>query len=237
MPLPSKPEVAEADPEVFKRCKSLLPRVAVRASGGLGPFGESGGLPAASVVERKLIGAHDIRTVELLEATGFTKWVSDEFGVGKEGLEVPAPLLAVIDDYVKDGYKWFLFDVVDVKKEAAKKTPLRICFKSDQLYYPMRITRTEKGYTTVSLSILTTVLFNHEDCIGISREHIRVPAQPIEIAGTKVHWIDPQLFELLGRPQAVQLRTWEIAGEIDTFQKDLLIRYPSVVKEVTKKPH
>ena len=228
MPLPSKPKVEAADPGVFTRCKSLLPRVVVRGSGShsSGAFSSLGEAPAAKVVERKMIGAHDIRTVELLDTERFSAWVTAEFGATHEGLEVPAPLLAVIGEYAKDGYKWFLFDVVDVKQETAKKTPLRIHFATDKLYYPMRITRTEKGHTTVSLSILTNVLFDKEDCIGIPREAIHVPARPIEISGTQVNWIDPPLFALLGRPQTVQLRTWEISGQIDSFQKDLLIRIP-----------
>ncbi len=232
MPLPNKPSVEATDIAVFTRCKSLLPKVIVTDSGGASSFGgPPDDLPAAKVVERKMIGAHDIRTVELLDAERFAAWVTAEFGVAKEGLEVPAPLLEVIGEYARDGYKWFLFDLVDVKQEAAKKTPLRIRFETDKLYYPMRITRTEKGQTTVSLSILTTVLFNKEDCIGIPREDIGVPARPIEITGAKVNWIDPPLFALLGRPQEVQLRTWEISGEIDSFQKDLLIRNPASAKK------
>ena len=231
MPLPTKPTVEATEVEVFRRCKSLLPRVIVRDSGEANPFGASDDAPAvrpaARVIERKMIGAHDIRTVELLDAERFSEWVTAEFGAANEGLEVPAPLLAVVSDYAKDGYKWFLFDVVDVKQEAAKKTPLKIRFKTDKLYYPMRITRTEKGHTTVSLSILTNILFNKEDCIGIPRASIKVPARPISIAGAQVNWIDPPLFALLGRPQEVQLRTWEISGEIDTFEKDLLIRNPA----------
>ncbi|MEY5012376.1 MAG: hypothetical protein RLY69_91 [Verrucomicrobiota bacterium] len=234
MPLPGNPTVDEADIGVFTRCKSLLPKVIVRDTGGAAPFGtlgSNGEVPAARIVERKLIGAHDIRTVELLDAERFSAWVTAEFGVANEGLEIPPPLLAVIGEYASDGYKWFLFDVVDVKQETAKKTPLRIRFETDKLYYPMRITRTEKGHTTVSLSILTNILFDKEDCIGIPREDIRVPARPIKITGTQVNWIDPPLFALLGRPQATQLRTWEISGEIDSFQKDLLIRNPATVKK------
>jgi hypothetical protein len=231
MPLPNKPTVEATDVEVFRRCKSLLPRVVARNSGGTGPFSASGDIPAARVVERKMIGAHDIRTVELLDAERFSAWVTAEFGVANAGLEIPAPLLAVIGEYAKDGYKWFLFDLVDVQQETAKKTPLRIRFATDKLYYPMRITRTEKGYTTVSLPILTNVLFNKEDCIGIPRESITVPARPIEVSGAKVKWIDPPLFSLLGHPQTVQLRTWEISGTIDSFQKDLLIRNPAAGKK------
>ena len=231
MPLPNKPTVDATQIEVFRRCKSLLPRVVVIDSGRAGPFGSPGDLPAGKVVERKTIGAHDIRTVELLDVERFSAWVTAEFGVADEGLEIPAPLLAVIADYAKDGYKWFIFDVVDVKQEIAKKTPLRIRFETDKLYYPMRITRTEKGHTTVSLSILTNVLFNKEDCIGIPRKSINVPARPIEISGAQVNWIDPPLFDLLGRPQAVQIRTWEVSGEIDAFEKDILIRNPAETRK------
>ncbi len=233
MPLPNKPTVDEAGPEVFKRCQSLLPKVRVEYNsfGKDDPFGAPLSPPAANVVERKLIGAHDIRIVELLDAKRFSQWVTTEFGTENKDLEIPAPLLAVIDEYVKDGYKWFLFDVVDLKKEAAKKTPLKIRFATDKLYYPMRITRTEKGNTKVSLSILTNILFNKEDAIGIPRESFKVPSSPIDITGAQVKWIDPSIFELLGRPEKVKLRTWEISGEIDSFKKDLLIRNPETAKK------
>lgn len=151
-------------------------------------------------------------------------------GHEEKALDVPEPLLAVIDEYARDGYRWFLFDVVDVGKEQAKKTPLRIRFATDHLYYPMRITRTEKGPTTVALSILTNVLFNKEDCIGIPRDAIEVPARPREIPGDKVHFIDPPLFELLGHPKTAMLRSWRISGEIDSFERDLLIRNPAAAK-------
>lgn len=239
MPLPNRPTVDASEMAVFARCESLLPRVVIREARDAAPFGTFGGAPPAKVVERKIIGAHDIQIVELLDANRFSAWINDGFGANAEGLEVPEELLKVIGEYAKDGYEWFIFDIVDVEKEAAKKTPLRIRFKTDQLYYPMRITRTEKGHTTVSLSVLTTVLFDKEDCVGIPREEIKVPARPIEISGDRVNWIDPPLYALLGRPDTVKLRTWEISGEIDSFQKDLLIRNPDDAKKremAPKKP-
>lgn len=239
MPLPNKPSVDEAKPEVFKRCQSLLPKIRTEyyADSFGGPFAAPLSPPAANVVERKLIGAHDIRVVELIDAKRFSDWVKTEFGATNEHLEIPAPLLEVIDEYVKDGYKWFIFDVVDLKQEAAKKTPLKIRFKTDKLYYPMRITRTEKGNTKVSLSILTNVLFDKEDAIGIPRSSFKVPASPIDITGEQVKWIDPSIFELLRQPSKVKLRTWEISGEIDSFKQDLLIRNPVLAKKQATRPN
>ena len=230
MPLPSKPTVEASDVGVFKRCAFLLPRPPVGPSTGDDPFGAPTDPPAAKVVERKMIGAHDLRVVELLDAKRFAAWVTKEFQNGSDSLEVPVPLLGVIDEYAKEGFQWFLFDVIDVKREQATKIPLKIRFATDFLYYPMRITRTEKGTTTVSLTVLTNVLFNKEDCVGIPRDAIEVPAKPREVPGAKVAWIDPPLFELLGRPRAAKLRSWKISGEIDSFQKDLLIRNPTAKK-------
>ncbi|MDF1814341.1 MAG: DUF2330 domain-containing protein [Verrucomicrobiales bacterium] len=231
MPLPARPTVQASDEGVFKRCAFLLPRPAANHLSSSDPFGAPPDQPSAQVVERKLIGAHDIRVVELLDADRFEKWIVEQFGETGDIPEIPKPLLAVIDEYASEGFRWFLFDVVDVKKELAKKTPLQIRFQTDHLYYPMRITRTEKGNTTVSLSILTNVLFDKEDCVGIPRESITVPAKPRQIPGNKVYFIDPPLFQLLGSPEKAMLRSWTISAAIDSFEKDLLIRNPLAVKQ------
>lgn len=228
MPLPSRPTVVAGDEAVFKRCATLLPRVAVddTAGGGADPFGGAPE-PVGRVVERKLIGAHDIRVVELLGVKEFTGWITREIARDGDAVTVPDPLLNVIGQYAEDGYRWFVFDVVDLAKEHSKKTPLQIRFATDKLYYPMRITRTEKGRTTVSLSILTNVLFNKEDCVGIPRSSIKMGARPIAISGEGIRWIDPPIFDLLGRPKEAHLRSWSITGDIDSFDKDLLIRNPA----------
>lgn len=232
MPLPSRPTVEATTEEVFKRCASLLPRIRTkRPASGMDPFGgPPPEAPAAEVVERKRIGAHDLSVVELLDKARFQDWIKKEFG-GEDELEVPEALLEVIGEYIDDGFTWFLFDVVDLSAELAKKTPLRIRFRTTSLYYPMRITRTEKGFSKVSLTVLTNVLFEKEDCVGIPRSEIAVPARPREVAGTRIQWVDPTIFKLLGQPATTKIRTWEISGSIDTFKQDLLIRNPNLPKE------
>ena len=228
MPLPSKPAVAEAQQGIFKRCATLLPlpQSPSPSNKASDPFGAQPSAPPALVVEHKVIGAHNIKVVQLLNAEEFSSWIRKEFNPGESELEIPAKLLQSISDYARDGYRWFLFDTVDLKEAAQKKTPLQIRFATDHLYYPMRITRTETGKTTVSLSIITNVLFTAEDCIGIPREKIHVPAKPTVISANKIHFLDPPIFELLGSPRSARLRTWEISGQIDSFDKDLLIRNP-----------
>ncbi|MEM9480199.1 MAG: DUF2330 domain-containing protein [Verrucomicrobiota bacterium] len=229
MPLPNKPAVEASNPGVFKRCAFLLPPIPAKSDGS-DPFGPTPETSAARVIERKLIEAHDLRVVELLDAKRFSEWVFAEFGDENDELEIPEALLKVIQDYANDGFKWFLFDLIDVKKEKAQKTPLQIQFVSDHLYYPLRITSTEKGKTEISLSVITNVLFEKEDCVGIARESIEVPSNPITISAEQIHFIDPPIFELLGKPREASLRLWRISGQIDAFEKDLLIQNPAFRK-------
>ena len=79
MPLPSKPTVHASKQGVFQRCAFLLPRPPAPRDSGATPFGGTQKPPAARVVERKIIGAHDLRTVQLLDAERFAAWVKKEF--------------------------------------------------------------------------------------------------------------------------------------------------------------
>jgi hypothetical protein len=142
MPLPNRPVVESIDSGVFKRMSFFLP-VQEPASGTIDPFGgetKPEPRPAGEIVERKEIGAHALTTVRVEDSAGFSQWVKDEFGAeGK--IEIPDPLLKVIQLYLDDGYDWFLFDTVDLSTAFSEKETLKIRFQTDHLYYPMRITR------------------------------------------------------------------------------------------------
>ncbi len=225
MPLPSRPTVELSDVGVFQRCQYLLPKPSVKSSGGA-----FGGPPrkAAEVVEKKELGVHKIEVVKLLDADHFQAWVKEHFSGSGGDFEVPEPLLKVIGEYAADGYEWFLFDLIEVNESATKKQPLRIQFATDHLNYPMRITRTEKGRTKVTLSVLTSVPIEAQDCVGIPRNEITLVGKPREISGGKIRFIDPPIYDLLGLPQSTFLSAWSISGEIDSFTQDLLIQNPAL---------
>ena len=225
MPLPAKPTVEASDIGVFKRARFLAPHPPEsKDHSGADPFGSP--TPGGRVVETKQIGAHHLQTVELLNPETFQSWVTQEFLSQYPDTEIPKNLLTVIQEYIQDGYTWFLFDQIDLATTPAKKVPLKIRFATDTLYYPMRITRTEQGKTTVSLFIITNQLFTAENCIGIPRSEIKVLGKPKQIPADKLQWIDPPIYELLGKPKSAILRQWQIKGQINTFTKDLLITAP-----------
>ena len=62
---------------------------------------------------------------------------------------------SVIDEYLADGYQWFVFDVVELATEPRTNDAIEYRFACDKLYYPLRITRVEHGKTDIRLIVLT----------------------------------------------------------------------------------
>jgi len=227
IPLPSKPTVEKADPGIFKRASSLLPAKPKRHAAG-DPFGAAGDNPAGRVVEVKQLGVHEIHIIEALRNGEFIRWVEKHLeAAGAETKTIPDALAKVMGEYLEEGYKWFVFDIIDVERTNTKKQPLKFRFKTDKLFYPMRITRTERGETEAEFFILTNILFNQEDCLGITRDDIKVPHKPIKIPAEKLTWLDPEITKLLGNPDDAWLRNWVIKGHLQAFTQDLLIQNPA----------
>jgi len=225
MPLPSQPFVKPTEDEVFERCREFLPKAPVKEAPkplSAGPFG-FGSAEAASVVEQKRIGEHDLRVVQLHDATRFREWVVRHFSTNEEPVEIPKVLLETIESYAQEGYQWFLFDLVELNRHRLRKTPLRIHFATDHLYYPMRITRTEKGKTKVSLNIIAHRLFKPEECLGIPLSEIKIDFDPVALNAGQLHYIDPPVRRMFGESTKAYLQAWEIEGEIDQFDHDLLV--------------
>jgi len=225
MPLPGRPDVKPAEDGVFDRCRKFLPNVPEKPkplAASSSPFGFGG--DAGQVVEQKRIGEHDLKVVQLLDATRFRDWVAEHFASESEPLEVPEVLLETIAKYAKEGYQWFLFDLVELKPYQLRKTPLRIHFATDHLYYPMRITRTEKGRTKVTIQVLANRLFEPEECVGIPLSEIKIEFDPVILNPGQLYYIDPPIRRLFANAPKAYLQQWEIEGEIDRFEHDLIVR-------------
>lgn len=228
IPFPSEPEVRKGDIKIFDRAMELigpptLPKGVV-AMGGMGAGGE-GAPPAARVTTHKVIGPHDVSVIEMLREDAFVPGVEEHLkGQGVRNPVIPAALKKVLGEYIKDGYKWFVFDVVTVGDSVKTKDALRYRFKSQRLYYPLRITRTEKGDTDVRLIILTEQLLDSNKCVGISEKRIERPSDRSRIINrSELEWLDEEADVLLGHPARSLLRLWKIHGKLSAFKKDLLV--------------
>lgn len=225
LPLPSEPKVSKGDIEVFSRATALINRkLAERerlAAGARLAKSASMPKPAGEVTFAERIGQHDISVVKVNDADGFVEWVNAYLKKsGVENPQIPAPLRQVIGEYLKDGYAWFVFDVVELGTDVKTNEAIQYRFKTPSLYYPMRISRTDHGETSVELLVLTPRMLTK--FAGLPMEQVRLRHEPIAISDAELAGLNPELGELLGRRGEHKLRIWEIRGRLDSFAADVL---------------
>lgn len=237
IPLPSKPVVKGSDVKVFRRAITYINRK-LRARPGdreesAGTLGAEGGgrsappPPAGEVTFHKTIGATDVSVTRVLRPEGFVDWVEKYLRARKvKKPEIPEPMKKVVQEYLTDGYTWFVFNVVALDTKPRTKQAIKYRFKSKCIYYPLRITRTESGRTSVQLLILTRRLVNRYTFTGIGRRDVTVAHTPVDLNENELLSLGSDLYALLGRPRSAKIRIWEIEGKLSDFAQDLLAGRP-----------
>jgi hypothetical protein len=224
LPLPSEPEVKKGDLETFRKATDLInsklreaAMFSKRNSQGLSEPKTPGG----EVTFHEKIGAHDISVTHLLDADGFIDWVRDYLKtLDIEEDVISETMKGLIEEYIKDDFTWFVFDVVTLGTETVTNEPIQYAFKTDKLYYPLKITQTGEGHTSIELMILTPQLLRNFPGLPIKRIHL--PHDPITITDDELKDLNEDMFELLGKLKEMKLRIWEIEGELKFFDEDLI---------------
>lgn len=246
MPLPSEPKVEEGNLELFKKTVELInsKRMDFARRGMSASFDLDSTLsagtdekpPAAEITFHDKIGAHEIFTVKLVNGDGFIQWVEDYFK--KQNIDnpgIPEALKTVINEYIRDGYVWFVFDVVSLDENIKSKQALKFSFKTDFMYYPLRITKVEKGDTSVELIILTRELVDGFMMQGIPRNKINLVHAPITVTSQELMGLSEEYFDFLGKPDSCKLRIWNIKDKLPDFRQDLIVGYTGVMKSLSEK--
>lgn len=228
LPLPSQPEIKKGSLETFKRATDLV-NASVRRTGGgtnsgYGGYGGAGGAstpPAAVLTFHEQIGAHDISTLMALRSEEFVAWVEEYLKkAGVDNPTIPEVLKESIARYLKEGCRWFVFDVVSLTKEQQTHEPIQYRFATPRLYYPLKISRTDEGDTTIDLLILSPGLFR--TFRGYWKERIKIPTPAFRITADQLRSIDPDMDALLDHQENMWLRIWRIRGKLADFRQDLL---------------
>lgn len=179
--------------------------------------------PAGEVAFHKKIGAHDVSVTHVLAPQLFVDWVDDY--LRKSGVDnptIPPELRKVVGEYLRDGFDWFAFNVVELDTETLTKEALQYRFKSHFLYYPLRITRTEKGDTKVRLLVLSPRLVRLPD---LGRVKVELVHEPVSVTRIELKDLDQDLYNFLKNYPHNLLRIWEIRGPLSQFQQDVVTRF------------
>jgi len=140
IPFPSEPEVSLAKGNPFEEVNNLLRIKRIEIEVPIYKGGGGGAEPVEIRLSQK-IGLHDVTVIKINDINGFNNWVIDfldKKGIKKIEVKALKNFSATAEDYIKRGIQYFVFDYVEVKKEARFIEPLIYRFKTDRLYYPLK---------------------------------------------------------------------------------------------------
>ncbi len=223
LPLPSEPKVKKGDIETFRRTLHLINQKIYSSKKKNGRLSE-GTIPSpAEITFHKKIGVHDISVVHLKEVNGFVEWVKKYIAsLDFEGDIISHTQKELIEEYINEGFVWFVFDVINLIEEPNTLEPIQYRFFTDKLFYPLKITRLGSGHTTVDLIVLTPKLLSKFS--GISIKRINLAHDPVTITKEELKTLDEDICEILKTFSEMKLRIWKIEGELNSFDEDLIAK-------------
>jgi len=222
LPLPSEPEVKKGAIETFLKVTNIINTKILNAyKKRHGEGVEHIATPGGVVTWHEQIGAHDISIIQLVESETFVTWVRDYLdSLGVEHEIVTDTMAALIQEYITDGFVWFVFDIITLGDVTVSNEPIQYRFTTDSLFYPLRITRTGRGNTSIQLVILTPRLLRNFPALPMARIELR--HEPVTLTNAELKEIDEDMYELLQEHDRMKLRIWNIEGELKSFDQDLI---------------
>jgi len=161
IPLPSNPiNVTEGSFDSFTKLQEIVneklqeiwneSRKTLGADDEYGP----GSLNAVEVTFHDTLGAHDITIVKILDVTNFTDWATDFAGSAGLNITFSSNFQSTVDEYLDDDISYFVFDIINTTEDEYSINPIIYRFKTDFLYYPLKITAaSDVGETYASVNV------------------------------------------------------------------------------------
>jgi len=226
IPLPSEPTVKKGDVEVFRKATALINRKLaerhVLPGKGL-DLSREGAPPAGEVTFHEKIGAHDISVTHVLDKSGFIKWVEKYLrSAGVENPTIPEGIKSVVGEYLDEAFSWFVFDAISLDEIPKTGEAIQYRFPCEYLYYPLKISRTAEGDTSVELLVLTPRLLSNFPALPIGR--VKLMHEPIAISSRELRGLNAEMDDLMGSREDLKLRIWQIKGKLSSFDKDLIAK-------------
>jgi hypothetical protein len=168
IPLPSEPEVTTAENNPFEELNGLLQKRRIYFK----QYSKGGGSDLSPVEVRlsKKIGSHDVTVVKVNNAEDFKNWVENFFkqkNVNESIYKQLDNIDLIVNDYVKRGFIYFVFDVVELKEEKRFINPLIMKFKSEKLYYPLKTSNTIGGHGEIEFIFIMPGSFGADFAIEL----------------------------------------------------------------------
>lgn len=243
LPLPSEPSrVEKVDIGCFQEIQKLIrahrPRLESLSGGHMkskGRNGGSGAEQAVQIVFHQKIGAHDITIAKTRDLEGFMGWVKkflkeNQLQYREEDVTELKPNVA---GYLKDGYNYFVFDVIELTTEKKSIEPILYQFKSKNLYFPLRVTQLSRGVTNIALYLFTpfkTDIWGTRSGFvsGFYTRGRQVSyANPIkfQVSNSEMEKVSPDIGKFFGScTEEIWFSTAKFHGETNELKKDFVMK-------------
>ncbi len=225
IPLPGRPEVRLGSFETFEKAQRLAVEKRMWACAHGGARAGIAQLPesAGRIDFVRRLGAHDIAVAEVLNRKGFVDFVQ---GYLRERYQVDkAPIreefVKIIESYLDEGFSWFAFDAINLMDKTQSRQPIEYRFKTDSVFYPLRISTLEQGKTEVDLLVFTPG--GARNFTGLAMN--RVGLKPlIEVSRGEVEGLAPGWEEFFGQRSRVVMDQWSLEGPTTSFLTDIRVK-------------
>jgi len=229
IPLPSKPTIEEGNFTSFYRIAKYFndhqPRLRPLHGKRNAKKTLSLGKQGVNIVFHDKIGAHDITVIKAFDLYTCVSWIRGYLtGYGASVEDYEERLVPVINHYLSNGIRYFVFDKIKVYSNVKSVKPLIYHFRSRVLYYPMTISSLNSGRTTVTL-----FLIGNEDAVfssSFSAKGFYKVGEPVRIVKKVLEEICPGFSDLF-REEMLCLSVWRYSGYLSLDSEDVMIPYIS----------
>jgi len=151
LPVPATPRVTQVDEaqatlfDELDRATAPLPSSSGGDDDGAAPGAVGGGV---DVISRRTLGAYDVSVLRSGDAGALRRWLD------RHGYATPAEAEPVLGSYVRDDWAFVAIRLAD-GPEAGELSlrPLKVRFRSDELVYPLELSRVGTAPVSVRLYV------------------------------------------------------------------------------------
>jgi len=129
-----------------------------------------------SILHMERVGPHAITVAHVTGAQSFVDYANDYFEMHNlSGIQLPDGTKDVVQFYMDKSYNYFVFDIIDVEEYEKAVDPLAYTFKSDMMFFPLKISSLLTGEAAIDLAFITPSDFTMDYTAlrenGFSKKH------------------------------------------------------------------
>lgn len=218
LPLPSEPNVTLGSKDTFEAVEKLLARQNVKltmpAAGGPSPPKE---MKPFQITFHQRLGAHDVTVVKVNRPDEFADWVQEKAKVLTGGeVSLPGSIRKLIAKYFnKYNCPYFVFDVIEVGPDPQSIEPIIYEFKSPVVFYPLEISSTFHGQTTIDLVLFSKYLVDQSPF----QDRSFLISGFAKVDDVDMQEVLPRLQQLLGN--SAYMQAFRYTGRIDRLRGNI----------------